>query len=111
MSNQNSILEALEHIRKRPLMYFSNDVPAVVNFLEGFTTACLLLKPVSDYNASYQTVIEARGWEYSAMPVWRQMKEQGMADATVVDELLAIHQEVWTQLNIDTAQAVKNEAK
>lgn len=111
MSKQNSILEALEHVRKRPLMYFSDDVPAVVNFLAGFSLAWLTLNPESDFYAIREQIISEHGWEHSAAHIWRQMQEQGMDDAAVVDELLAIHQEIWARLNVDTAQAVKNETE
>lgn len=110
MNKPNALLEGLAHIRKRPLMYFSDQVPAVVNFLEGFKTACLMMNPLFDYDSVYRVVLHERNWEYSAVPIWQQMQERGMDDAEIIAELLTIHQKIWTRLNLDTAQAVENKA-
>ena len=108
MGNQNPLLEGLEHIRKRPLMYFSNDVPAVVNFLEGFKTACLMLNAGFDYKTIYEQVAQERGWKNSPQGIWRQMQERGMNDAEVIAELLAIHQEIWIQLDVEAVNNTIN---
>lgn len=101
MENQNALFAGWEHIRKRPLMYFSNDVPAVINFLEGFKTACLMLNPAFDYKAIYEQVIQEHGWKDSPQGIWHQMQERGMNDAEVIAELLTIHQKIWTQLDFE----------
>lgn len=101
MTKQNPLLAGWEHIRKRPLMYFSNDVPAVVNFLEGFKTACLVLNPAFDYETIYQQVIREHGLEDSSQAIWRQLQERGLSDEEVISEMLAIHQEIWAQLDFE----------
>lgn len=108
MGNQNMLLAGWEHICKRPLMYFSNDVPAVVNFLEGFKTACLMLNPAFDYKAIYGQVIQERGWKDSPQGIWRQMQERGMSDEEVISEMLAVYQEIWTQLDFETVNNTMN---
>ncbi len=106
---EKQLLDGLAHIRKRPLMYFSNQVPAVVNFIEGFKTACLLLEPASNYHAIYQQVIQERGWKLSAQAIWDQMQERGMDDQAVIAELLEIQHQVWTKLLPEADEAVDNE--
>ncbi len=99
MEKKNSLLAGWEHIRRRPLMYFSNDVPAVVNFLAGLRTACLLLNPAFDYETIYNQIIQERGWKNASQGIWRQMQERGMNDSEMIAELLAIHEEIWTHLD------------
>jgi hypothetical protein len=107
MGKRNPLMERLDHIRKRPLMYFSDQVPAVVNFLEGFTTAWVMLYPVSDFYSIREQVIREHGWEQSATPIWQQMKERGMDDAAIIDEMLAIYYEIWTR-DTESTRAIKN---
>jgi hypothetical protein len=99
-----NIVRVLEHIRKRPGMYFSSEVPTVVTFLDGFKTACVILDPELDFDALFKHVILNRGWEHGAQAVWSQMRERGFSEEAVVDEMIAIYTAVWEKIAIQADQ-------
>ncbi len=92
------LLKGLDHVRQRPGMYFSSEVPAVVNFIEGFRLACALLGSVANYDAIYKQVIEERGWKWSSQPIWTQMKERGLNDDAIIAELFDIQMMLWQRI-------------
>jgi hypothetical protein len=110
---KENMLKILEHIRKRPYMYFSTDVPAVATFLDGFKLAYSILNPDADFNAVFIQEILKRGWNHSAQAVWHQMRERGFDDEAMITELLAIHSAVWEKiiLQLDSVEhKINNEA-
>lgn len=86
------------HLAKRPGMYFSNEVPAVSNFLEGFKLAFLVFNATPDFHEIFQQVVLSRGWENSAQGVWRQMQDQGLDEDTIIQELLTIYDLVFNTI-------------
>jgi hypothetical protein len=101
---QENILRVLEHMRKRPGMYFSSEVPTVVTFFDGFKMACVILNPELDFDTLFKDVILNRGWEHSAQAVWRQMQERGFSDEAVIDEMIAIYTAVWEKVSVQADQ-------
>ena len=88
-----AIIAKLEDVRQRPLMWigqFENIVP----FINGFNTACLS----TIYNIRdnfYEEVANERGWHVSAQGPESFMREKGLTESQIVDELLTIHIELW----------------
>ncbi len=110
---RENVLKVLDHVRKRPQMYISSEVPAVANFLEGFKLAYVLLNRAAEFEAIYVQVIQSRGWVQSSQAVWRQMQERGFDDEAIIAELLAIHSAVWEKIALQPDQSsveVKPEA-
>jgi len=101
---QENIVRVLEHMRKRPGMYFSSEVPTVATFLDGFKTACILLNPDLNFDNLFKEVILDRGWENSAQAVWRQMQERGFKDEAIIDEMIAIYTAVWEKIAVQADQ-------
>lgn len=99
---REAFTKALEHLQKRPRMYFSADAPAVANFLEGFKFAYLLLMPSPDFYAVFKEVATRRGWEDSPQAVWGQMRERGFEEDAIIAEMLAIHMEVFEKITGQT---------
>lgn len=101
----------MEHMRKRPGMYFSSNVPAVVTFLQGFEMAFRLMNPDTNYDAIHKEIVLSRGWEYSAQPVWHQMQERGFDGEAIKAEMLAIYSAVWEKIiNQQPSVELKSEA-
>jgi len=95
---REAFMKALEHLQKRPHMYFSADAPAVANFLEGFKFAYLLLMPSPDFYLVFKEIATRRGWEDSPQAVWGQMRERGFDEEAIIAEMLAIHSEVFEKI-------------
>lgn len=103
--------QVMEHMRKRPNMYFSSDVPAVVTFLQGFDMAFRLMNAEVNFEVVQKEVILSRGWEYSAQPVWHQMQERGVDNEAIKAEMLAIYSAVWEKIiNQQPSVELKSEA-
>jgi hypothetical protein len=80
------ILGVLTHMRLRPGMYFSSDMPGVYAYLNGFKTACHLLGV--DISKNESVIWSERGWEAGALHPIKQMQEKGMSEAEITEELL-----------------------
>jgi hypothetical protein len=95
-----SMLDILEHMRKRPDMWIgSRSVSSVNTFLTGFDLASQIFAPEFDSKAVYREIVASRGWEAaSPQPVWHQMQEQGFKEQAIVDEILTIEYEVWKKI-------------
>jgi hypothetical protein len=91
-AQNTQILTILEHVRKRPGMYFSDQVPAVANFLNGFVLACSLFEETLRDNSAYHRALVARGWEITSTGVWVQMAERGYDEAAIIQEMLIIYE-------------------
>lgn len=99
---RDNFKKALDHLQKRPRMYFSSDAPAVANWLEGFKFAFLLLTPAPDFYEIFNEVVAARGWEHSPQAVWGQMQERGWDEDAINAEMLAIYNEVLERVLAQT---------
>ena len=82
--------KAIEHlatIRKRPGMFLGPSVASAEDFLTGFRTA-LSLAGVPLSRESHQTSFQRRGWTWTALRAVPSMRERGLSDDQVVDELI-----------------------
>jgi hypothetical protein len=95
-----NLLALLEHIRKRPKMYMVKNFPSAGNFLAGFETACKIfgidIRDHADHNDGiHEAVLQERGWEIrSTVRPFAEMRERGMDDKAITEELLTIAIEV-----------------
>jgi hypothetical protein len=109
---RDNFLKVLEHLRKRPLMYFSSDAPAVANFLEGFTMAFLMSNPTTAFYQVRQEVIEERSWDgKSTQAVWHQMQERGYDDEAIITEMLAIYSIVLERILLQSIVETESNPK
>ena len=102
------ILETLEHMRKRPGMYFSS-VSQADMYLRGFRSAgklCLNLPPDTRYRA---TITIERGWTWSSRDPWDEMRKKGMDEAAIVDEMLIIEIAVWNRAYANLDNEIKSD--
>jgi hypothetical protein len=115
------MLKILEHIRKRPGMYFCDvlespqspigdtvniSVNRAENFISGFNAALaafgIFANNTIGYDQSKKQVIIERGWAFSPMPLRIQMRNRGMKDSEIIEELFAIEIEtVKRRFNIN----------
>ncbi|MGI4789124.1 MAG: hypothetical protein ACRYFS_09780 [Janthinobacterium lividum] len=84
-----NIIGELENVCKRPAMWINkkDDVDGVINFLQGFLTACDALGFGYSRDISRQVHVES-DWESGAEGVWLQMRQKGMSEEAIVQELL-----------------------
>jgi hypothetical protein len=80
------LLGVLTHMRLRPGMYFSSDMPGVYTYLNGFKTACHLLGV--DISINESVIWSERGWKTGPLHPIKQMQEKGMSEAKITEELL-----------------------
>jgi hypothetical protein len=90
------IVEFLTSVRSRKPMHLETvDAAAAMNFLHGFRVGCMAcgfdLPPECCEQAT-----TGRGWEWSAAGTAGQMRERGLSEEAIADELLAIEIEAWS---------------
>jgi hypothetical protein len=91
-------VQMLERALRRPGMYFGpTNVDAVLHWLNGFNAGCHIAGINITYvpGSIFHQIVEERGWEFQATKPWRQMRERGWTDETIVQELLTIEIETW----------------
>ena len=90
------IVEILNSVRSRKAMYFSPvTVEAADTFLGGFVVGCLASGSI-DRSGIVESQ-QARGWQIEAYGVIPQMRERGMTDEQMIDELIDIHIDAFAQ--------------
>lgn len=83
----DEIAVAMQMICSRKAMYFQPvDATTARTFVDGFLTGCFVLGVELDWNRAEQM----RGWKTSPLGPIPQMKERGLNDDKIADELLAI---------------------
>ncbi|MHB1558572.1 MAG: hypothetical protein ACYC61_14035 [Isosphaeraceae bacterium] len=89
------ILEILRSARSRKSMYLGTvDVPSAETFLNGFLVGCFACGRDVPLEIREQVTI-ARGWTWSAARPIDEMRERGLTEEQVVDELFAIEIAAW----------------
>lgn len=85
------IITQLEHVQKRPGMYFADNTAAVDNFISGFTLG-LILAWIDQAEASsmWRKIVEDEYNLSSNISIHQQLKERGKSDAEATDTILAI---------------------
>ncbi len=82
------LLTSFAHMRMRPQMYFSNDLPTVQNWLYGFEAACRLfdIRVLDDV----WKIWHERGWSNGAMSGVPQMVKKGLSEDEIILEVFTI---------------------
>jgi hypothetical protein len=101
-----TLVRVLEAARKHPGMYFGEpNVEVLQGFLHGVRVGAGLV----DYrithtpDSPFHTLVEARGWPYSARSPAFAMRERGLSEQEIVDELLQIEILAWkATYNLDS---------
>lgn len=94
-SDPKAVVKLLEVIRSRPQMFISKGLPEVVNFMLGFNTACRMLGLEQPDEAIFSSVMVERGWETTTLATLNTMREDGLDDTAITEELLTCHIEAW----------------
>jgi hypothetical protein len=93
------IIEILGNARSRKAMYFGTvDVPSAEDFLNGFQVGCFACRRDIPLEVR-ERVTTARGWGWSAKRPIEEMRERGMTEEEIVDELFAIEISAWEACN------------
>jgi hypothetical protein len=83
-------IEYLRSFQKRKGMYVQPlDVPNVESFLTGFRIGCMATGLFRDHDP-WNRASERRGWACGAMSPADVMRERGMDDEAIIDELIEI---------------------
>jgi hypothetical protein len=106
------LVERLQHIAKRPSMYFGKlDPERAALWLSGFATAIDIQGGLTDERRQLrQEILEARGWKVNATSSWQQMVGRSMTPAEVIAELIAIEIEVLNRISGSSATECKDRA-
>ena len=113
MTPVEGIVSTLEHAQRRPamFMYDAGRVVVVTSFLSGFGTACSALGH-SYSKQTFEAIFDQRGWkrfgnraELLSKKTGKNMKDSGMSDAEIINELFSIEIECWKSLLDDPAPA------
>jgi hypothetical protein len=84
------IIEILDAFRRRKDPYISPVSPEEAEkFLYGFDTGCVACGVLVEW----QACAERRGWRLGAIGPITQMRERGMTDDAIIDELISFRQD------------------
>jgi len=89
MQSLAKLVETLKSVRERKEMYFQPvTVEAAESFLGGFRVACLVSGAIED--ADWLDLQESRGWKSNAMGPVGEMRERGLTEEQIIDELIEL---------------------
>ena len=92
----NGLIELLENIKARPLMYLGEyNFDRLNCLLTGIHLGYVITNEVSDYSKSHKIVLSKRGWNPSSTLVHKDMEKNGLTEKEIVIELLEIEVETW----------------
>ena len=98
-------IEFLRTFRQRKRMYVQPvDVPNVESFLTGFRIGCMAAGLFGDHGP-WNRASERRGWACGAMSPADVMRERGLDDEAIMDELIEIEMLALCLLAGDDARA------
>ncbi len=93
----------LEAVRERKAMYLDPfTVESCQNFLDGFSLACFACGIV-DASERILAGQAGRGWTVEACGPVPEMRERGLSDEQIMDELITIHIAAFRDENEDDA--------
>jgi hypothetical protein len=94
MQPPEKLLQLLQRLQQSKEMFiFPLTLASLENYLSGFRGACAACG--FEVNRKLrQQVIERHGWKFSAAGPASQMKEKGMSEEAIMDELIAIEMEL-----------------
>ena len=99
------IIKFLEAVRKRPNMSVLNfNIEAMEALIHGFNVGCYLceekLFPQKHKEIKDNVTIE-REWHLKPVSVTYEMKERGLSDEEIIQELLTIEIEAWSKVQCE----------
>ncbi len=90
MQSASEVIEFIEHIRTRKEMYFRDvNSESVENFVTGFLLGLSAIGVAFSWPV-WNAVAEERGWKSVAKNTLELMRERGIADEAIVEELFTI---------------------
>src|SRR5258707_2306143 len=89
-----NIIIHLEDVRARTGLWVATMLD-IIPYINGFNSACWTLGLKGGYDDIYREVVLQRGWEWTAHGALPSMRERGLDDAAIADELLVIEIEAW----------------
>ena len=97
-----TISELLEFVKNRPVMYIGAKTPELlVVFLHGFYLGLNWTCDAESLVSTKRQVTEERGWDSRNTISWAEMRESGLSDKKIVDELMTIEVESWKRVEAD----------
>ena len=92
-----SLIVVLEHAHQRPLMYCSN-VDTADSFLRGIQIAMnLYIGNIPEHKIRGQVIVE-RGWTWSSLLPWDEMRRTGMDEIQIITEMFSVELQVWRRV-------------
>jgi hypothetical protein len=100
--NYSKIINALFHVKERPQMHIGKpSVESLECFIHGFNSGCFFANSDID-SAKHRKLLEQitveRGWLLRPVSVSVEMRERGMSEPEIIQELLTIEIEAWSRL-------------
>lgn len=93
----SDLLVTLEHARSRPGMY-ATGIRDTGNLLRGIQIAMhCCLGETNDFRIRGRLIIES-GWTWSSLPPWDEMRQSGLSEEQVVDEMYRIEILTWQRV-------------
>lgn len=89
------LIDLLEEARSQPEKFLTPDMPAAQVFLSGFGTTCERLLGVEVADTAYAEAAQARGWQRTDLGIWQEMREKGLSDDQIRDELITLQIAAW----------------
>lgn len=91
------ILITFNHMLDRPYMYFSN-LKSAEDVLRGFSMALGICIGENDSFRIRGQVIQSRGWTWSSLPPWEEMRKAGMTEEEIIHQIVDIELSVWQRV-------------
>jgi hypothetical protein len=90
------LMAAMEH---KGLAFGSAEIPHFLDWFIGFSQGISFagLRVDRTPESIWWSVAHQRGWALSSQLPWWQMREKGMSDDAIIDEILRIEIEAWRQ--------------
>ena len=86
MNAIDQAIEKLASVKKRKGMYFGDTVRDAETFLQGFRQALMATGvPVTCHS---QQILEGRGWTHTSVGFSPSMREKGLSETEIMDELI-----------------------
>lgn len=92
----NKIIELLESIKARPLMYIGEyDFDRLNYLLFGIHLGYGMTNKIQNYSESRKKVLLMRGWNASSTLVHKDMEKKGLNKAEIAIEIIEVEIETW----------------
>jgi|GEM_PF-2147195 len=99
---ETNITKYLDEVRQRLQMFIDPVTPEMLKcFLDGFWAGCLATNDkldVYDRIRFSMQVISERGWEVCSTSVAKEMRERGIDEEAIIEEMLQIEIDIWHRI-------------